>query len=77
MAAGDIARAAGITPSTLSTHLAILSQAGLIGARREGRSLIYCADYAGMRALLDFLLADCCAGRPEICEGIGDALCTP
>jgi ArsR family transcriptional regulator, arsenate/arsenite/antimonite-responsive transcriptional repressor len=75
MSAGDIARTADITPSTLSTHLAILSQAGLIAARREGRSLIYSADYAGMRELLGFLVADCCAGRPEICEGIGEALC--
>lgn len=67
LAAGEIAREIGVLPNTLSTHLAILEQAGLIGSRREGRSVIYSADYEGMRALLGFLLADCCGGRPEIC----------
>ena len=65
--AGDIARAIGILPNSLSTHLAILDRAGLAQSRREGRSIIYSADYEGMRALLDFLAADCCGGRPEIC----------
>lgn len=65
--AGEIAREVGALPNTLSTHLAILDRAGLIRARRAGRSLIYSADYDGMRALLGFLMADCCAGRPEIC----------
>lgn len=67
MAAGEIARELGAIPSTLSTHLNILAQAGLIRVRREGRSLIYAAEFARMRDLLSFLVADCCAGRPEIC----------
>lgn len=65
--AGEIAREVGVLPNTLSTHLTILGHAGLIGSRRDGRSIIYSADYAGMQALLGFLVADCCAGRPEIC----------
>lgn len=72
MAAGDIAREIGALPNTLSTHLTILSNAGLIGSRRDGRSVIYSADYDGMRQLLGFLVADCCAGRPEICGTLGD-----
>lgn len=71
MAAGDIAREIGALPNTLSTHLTILSNAGLIRSRREGRSVIYSADYDGMRDLLGFLVADCCAGRPEICGDLG------
>jgi DNA-binding transcriptional ArsR family regulator len=71
MAAGDIAREIGARPNTLSTHLAILGNAGLIQSRREGRSVIYSADYDGMRDLLGFLVADCCAGRPEICGSLG------
>lgn len=67
VAAGEIAREVGVLPNTLSTHLTILGHAGLVVSRREGRSVIYSADYAGMRNLLDFLIADCCAGRPEIC----------
>lgn len=72
MAAGDVAREIGALPNTLSTHLTILSNAGLIRSRREGRSVIYSADYEGMRELLGFLVADCCAGRPEICGTLGD-----
>jgi len=72
MAAGDIAREIGALPNTLSTHLTILGNAGLIRSRRDGRSVIYSADYDGMRDLLGFLVADCCAGRPEICGALGE-----
>lgn len=74
MAAGDIAREVGVLPNTLSTHLTILGHAGLIQSRRDGRSVIYSADYEGMRDLLDFLVSDCCAGRPEICAPLADAV---
>lgn len=70
--AGEIAREVGILPNTLSSHLTILGQAGLIQSRREGRSVIYSASYNRMRGLLDFLVADCCAGRPEICGVLTD-----
>ncbi|WP_233503380.1 ArsR/SmtB family transcription factor [Sphingomonas psychrotolerans] len=72
MAAGNIAREVGALPNTLSTHLTILGNAGLIRSRRDGRSVIYSADYDGMRDLLGFLVADCCAGRPEICGSLGE-----
>lgn len=67
VAAGEIAREVAVPPSTLSTHLTILGHAGLVRSRRQGRSVIYSADFEGMRALLGFLMEDCCAGRPEIC----------
>lgn len=74
MPAGDIAREVGTLPNTLSTHLTILGHAGLVRSRREGRSIIYSADYDGMRALLGFLMDDCCAGRPEICAPLADVV---
>ena len=67
MAAGEIARATGAAASTQSVNLAILSRAGLIASRRNGRSIIYAAAYDRMRDLLGYLMEDCCAGRPEIC----------
>ena len=70
MAAGDIAREIGALPNTLSSHLTILGHAGLVQSRRDGRSIIYSADYATMRGLLGFLVDDCCAGRPEICAPV-------
>lgn len=73
ISAGVIAREVGLLANTLSSHLTILGHAGLVRSRREGRSVIYSADYEGMRDLLGFLIADCCDGRPEICAPLGDA----
>jgi DNA-binding transcriptional ArsR family regulator len=67
MAAGDIARATGSLRNTLSTNLNILSGAGLVAARRDGRSMIYTAGYDRMRDLLAFLMEDCCGGNADIC----------
>ncbi|THD79881.1 MAG: transcriptional regulator [Phenylobacterium sp.] len=72
MAAGEIARATGSLANTLSTNLNILASAGLVTARRDGRSIIYTAGYGQMRALLGFLMEDCCGGRPEICAPLAN-----
>ena len=80
MAAGDIAGKLKTAPSTMSAQLLVLSNAGLIGARREGRSIIYAADFGRMGALLQFLTRDCCGGRPEICAPLAVAIndcCAP
>jgi DNA-binding transcriptional ArsR family regulator len=74
MPAGEIARELGMLPNTLSSHLAILSQGGLVASRREGRSIIYFLDLGGTRQLLSFLMEDCCQGRPEVCEPLLSAL---
>ena len=67
MAAGDIARRLKTAANTMSAQLLILSNAGLVRARREGRSIIYAVDFDRMSALLVFLTEDCCGGKPEIC----------
>ncbi|MEX0589854.1 MAG: metalloregulator ArsR/SmtB family transcription factor [Xanthobacteraceae bacterium] len=65
-AAGAIADEVGVSPSNLSFHLKELERAGLVDARREARSIIYSADYAALRGLIQFLTEDCCAGRKEV-----------
>lgn len=67
LAAGELARRLDILPNTLSASLNVLSHAGLVDSRRDGRSIIYTARYDDMRELLAFLMEDCCAGAPEIC----------
>jgi|SRR6185436_11199406 len=67
LAAGEIARKLDTQPNTMSAQLLVLSNAGLIHARRDGRSIIYAADFERMGDLLRFLTKDCCGGRPEIC----------
>lgn len=67
LAAGRLADQLGVSPSNLSPHLSALSQAGLLQVSVEGRSRIYTARIDQVAALVDFLVADCCAGHPEVC----------
>lgn len=65
--AGDVADQLAVKQNTMSTHLAVLSRAGLIHARRESRSIYYRADLDALRAVTLFLLKDCCGGHPDVC----------
>ncbi len=70
LAAGDIAKALAVPQNTMSSHLAILSRAGLVTARRISRSIVYRADLKAFQAVVLFMLRDCCDGRPEICAPV-------
>lgn len=63
LAAGDLAGAVGVPPSSMSFHLAQLSHAGLVAQRRIGRSIVYSADFPAMTALLGYLTENCCGGQ--------------
>ena len=78
-AAGDIARAIAVPQNTMSSHLSILSRAGLVSAQRFSRSIVYRADLANLQAVMLFMLQDCCDGRPEICAPLVESLtpCCP
>ncbi|BCJ91114.1 transcriptional regulator [Terrihabitans soli] len=65
--AGEIARALDVPQNTLSSHLSVLSQAGLVSSKRQGTTIIYRANLEHLRTVISFLLKDCCAGRSEIC----------
>lgn len=68
MTAGDIAVEIEVAPNTLSAHLAVLSRAGLLCSRREGRSVIYAINLEGTRELLAFLVEDCCRAERKVCR---------
>jgi ArsR family transcriptional regulator len=70
MPPGQISERLGLPAATLSFHLNQLRHAGLVTFRREGRSLIYAAEYAAMNELLGYLTENCCQGNPAAC-GIG------
>ena len=72
--AGEVARRLAVPHNTMSTHLAILTRAGLIGAERHSRTIIYRASLARFRGLVTYLLKDCCGGRAEICAPLIDDL---
>ena len=67
LSAGAVAEQAEVSSSGASVHLANLERAGLIGSRRESRSVIYTANYESLAGLVEFLMRDCCQGRPEVC----------
>lgn len=68
LAAGEIASRLAIPANTLSSHLGVLSRAGLIRSERRSRSILYRADLDRLRNLVLFLLKDCCGGRADLCE---------
>jgi DNA-binding transcriptional ArsR family regulator len=75
--AGDIARLCEVPHNTMSTHLAVLTRAGLTRATRKGRVVGYHADLARLRELVSFLARDCCDGRPELCVPLIAELAQP
>jgi len=66
--AGRIAEALNVPQNTLSAHLSILSNAGLVSAQREGRSLIYSVNVTAVKIFIGYMVNDCCEGHPEICD---------
>jgi ArsR family transcriptional regulator len=72
--AGEIAKMLAVPHNTMSTHLTILSRAGLISSERNGRSIVYRVDLRMVRDFFVYLLKDCCDGRPELCQPLFDDL---
>jgi ArsR family transcriptional regulator, arsenate/arsenite/antimonite-responsive transcriptional repressor / arsenate reductase (thioredoxin) len=72
--AGDIARLIGLPHNTLSSHLSVLEQAGLVLSRRQGRSIIYAANQARMVQLTQFLLRDGCRADASFGDTIRGAV---
>ena len=74
MPAGEIAGRLDLAPNTLTFHFDRLRMAGLVTVRREGRSMIYAAQFETMNALLGFLTENCCQGAAGDCA---PAACKP
>lgn len=58
--AGSLSEKMGVPHNTLSFHLSHMSNAGLVESRREGRSIIYSANFAHITDLIRFMIEDCC-----------------
>ena len=59
---GAMSEGTGVPPNTLSFHLKELAHAGLVSQQRDGRYLIYRADFERMNGLLAYLTENCCQG---------------
>lgn len=63
---GVLSAALQVAPNTLSFHLKELVHADLVSQERNGRNLIYRAQFDRMNAVLAYLTQNCCQGEP--CE---------
>lgn len=68
--AGAIAERLDIPPSSLTFHVQALTRAGLIRQRRDGRQLIYSADFDAMNDLMGFLTENCCRDSRLDCSEV-------
>ncbi|MEM6477928.1 MAG: metalloregulator ArsR/SmtB family transcription factor [Pseudomonadota bacterium] len=59
---GELGARSGVSGSTLTHHMKILTQANLVRQEKRGRSIICAAvSYGEIKALTEFLLSECCA----------------
>jgi ArsR family transcriptional regulator len=77
VAAGELARLAGVPQNTLSSHLNVLARAGLVRGARSSRSIIYRANLDRLNEVVLHLMNDCCGGRPELCAPLVARLTNP
>ncbi|MBT8140949.1 MAG: helix-turn-helix transcriptional regulator [Gammaproteobacteria bacterium] len=74
LSAGQIAAQLNVVQNTMSSHLNTLTQNHLITKQRNGRKLIYRANYECMSDVITFLLQDCCNGSQNVSESVSAAI---
>lgn len=74
LSAGEIAERFDARQNTMSSHLAKLQRAGIISSQRDGRHIIYRADFDALGGLIVYLMQDCCAGSPELCGPVAASI---
>ena len=72
--AGEIAEALGSRQNTMSSHLKTLAMAALIDSERDGKRVVYKANYETVRELVLFLMQDCCGGNNAVCRPVAESL---
>ena len=60
--------------NTMSSHLHKLSRAGIVTSERDGRHIIYRADFDAVGTLILYLMDDCCGGSEQVCRPIVAAI---
>ena len=62
MAVGELRERLDLPPATLTAHLNVLRNAGLVHDTREGRMIRVRAHYPQMDGLIAYLTENCCGG---------------
>jgi len=76
LAAGVLSEKLSTPHNTMSFHLSHLSNAGIIASRKEGRSVIYSANYDETRDLIAFMVEDCCSSEFASIREDGETGCS-
>ncbi len=63
LAAGFLSETLGTPHNTMSFHLNHLFNAGIITSRKQGRSVIYSANFDATKELIGFMVEDCCSAE--------------
>jgi DNA-binding transcriptional ArsR family regulator len=74
LSAGAIADNLDARQNTMSSHLAKLHRAGIVTSERDGRNIIYRADFDAVGDLIVYLMEDCCAGNAEVCGPVAASI---
>lgn len=74
LTAGAIAERLGARQNTMSSHLAKLHRAGIVKSERDGRHVIYRADFEAVSELIVYLMEDCCGGSAEVCAPVAASI---
>ena len=72
--AGTVAETLEARQNTMSSHLHKLSRAGIVASRREGRNIIYSANFESLSGLIVYLMEDCCGGSAEVCAPVAASM---
>ena len=68
MSAGKIGDKIGVTQNTMSFHLSHLENSGLIKSKKDGRYIIYSADFKIVEKLMGYLVESCCFDSQDKCH---------
>ena len=74
LSAGDIAERMDARQNTMSSHLAKLHRAGIVTSQRDGRHIIYRADFDALGGVIVYLMKDCCGGSAQLCDPIAASI---
>ncbi len=74
LTAGAIADHLETRQNTMSSHLAKLHRAGIVTSERDGRHIIYRADFDAVGGLIVYLMKDCCGGNSQVCKPVAASI---
>ena len=66
----ELAVKVGQNVKTVSAQLQLLADAGLVGVSRNGKLMIYRAQYETLGALFAFIMHDCCGGHDSLRQSV-------